>query len=102
MPVANPYFAPVENTEPIAGTTAGLWTFTEKVSHMTVSNLTTETMYMRFNSASAAAVATHDIALVTGSSINIAAEEYGLGVISTVSIWFPAGATVTLRTIRGI
>ncbi len=96
------YRAGTQATEPVANTTAGKWTFAPGASHLLLSNLSGETVYIRFNSASAAAVATHDYVLATGGSVNLEAADLGVVAFDTVSVWFPSGATVTSWAIRGI
>ena len=96
------YRAGTQATAPVANTTAGKWTFTPGASHLLLSNLSGKTTYIRFNSASAAAVATHDYVLVDGATVNLSAADLGVVTFDTVSVWFPADATVVNWSIRGI
>ena len=100
--MGNEYIAPTQTTAPVADTTSGLWTFTSPASKLLLTNRSGQTIYVRFNSASAASVATHDFSLVNAESKNLKASDLGVGDFTTVSVWFPVTATVANFTIRGI
>jgi len=96
------YRSGTQVTAPVANTTAGKWTFAPGASKLLLSNLSGKTVYVRFNSASAAAVATHDYVLADGGSVNLQADDLGVVVFETISVWFPADATVANWSLRGI
>jgi len=100
--MANEYATPTQTTAPVANTTAGLWTFGTPASHLQLTNLSGQTIYVRFNSGSAASASAYDLILVNNGTIHIKAGDYGLGAFSTVSVWFPTGATVGSFAIRGV
>lgn len=100
--MSNELNTPTETTAPVADTTSGLWTFTTPASRLFLNNRSGQTIYIRFNGA-AASVATHDLALVDGAFTNpvLRSEDVGVGTFGTVSVWFPATATVGAFNIRG-
>ena len=98
--MSNVYYSPTQMTAPVADTTAGLFTFTTPVSHLFVGNYSGQPIYIRFN-ADEAAVATHDYYLANNGVRTFPAADYGLRNFTTVSVWFPSGATVGNFEIRG-
>ena len=100
--MGNEYRTPTKTTNPVADTTAGLWTFATPASFLLLTNRSGQTIYVRFNSSSAASVATHDLSLANGATLNMNQANYGVGNFATVGVWFPSGATVGNFTIRGI
>ena len=91
---------PTETTAPVADTTAGLWTFSPAATHFQFQNYSGQICYLRFNSASAATATTYDVAVATNQRIGAAIADTFL--VQTVSIWFPAAATVASVSLRGI
>lgn len=96
------YRTPTETTAPVANTTAGLWTFGTPAGHLLLSNTSGQRIYVRLNSASAASATAHDFSMADGASSALKPADYGVRDFSTVSVWFPTGATVGNFTIRGI
>ncbi len=98
----NEYRTPTETTGPVADTTAGLWTFAPPASHILLTNRSGQIIYVRFNTATAASVAAHDLSIADGVSINIWGKEYGVDQMEQIGVWFPAASTPANFTIRGI
>lgn len=96
------YRTPTETTTPVADTTAGLWTFATPAGHLLLTNTSGQRIYVRFNSASAASATAHDFSMADGASLALKPADYGVHDFSTVSVWFPAEATVANFAIRGI
>jgi len=106
---AHEYVTPTTTTTPVAGTTAGLFTFATPVSRLLVTNRAEDEVFLRFNSSSAATAAAtgHDVVLSAGASRVLVAgngpSDLACGSFSTVSVWFPTeAASVSRFTIRGL
>ncbi len=92
---------PTETTTPVNNTTAGLWTFGTPVASFFLNNRTGQTIYVRFNTATAASVAVHDVAMLNGTTLNMKAADLGLDSFEEIGVWMPSGATEANFNIRG-
>jgi hypothetical protein len=102
---AIPYRAPTETTEPIANTTAGLWTFAASASGFVIQNGSGQAIYIKLNpdgDPPSASYGDYDYLIATAGSLEVYAHELGGIAVSTLGVWFPAAATVTNFHIRGI
>lgn len=94
--------SPTTTTAPVAGTTAGLFTFATPAGKLAVRNATGVTVYLRFNSASDASTTTFDLALESReTSWTLDPDDVGVQDFSTVSAWIPAGGAVASFSLRG-
>jgi len=93
--------ATTTTTSPVANTTAGLYTFTPPASRVRVINRSGTTVYLRFNSSSAASLTTHDHLVGADCSELLAASRVGTA-FSTISVWFETGADVSKFLLRGL
>jgi len=92
---------PTETTAPVADTTAGLWTFSPPATDLQIDNRSGQVIYVRVNSASAASATAYDFTAYNGQRLGGFHFRSDM-TVQTVSIWFPAAATVTSIAIRGI
>jgi len=95
------YRAPTETTAPVAGTTAGVYTFATPAGRVVIDNRSGTPAYIRLNSASAASVATHDFIVGADCEQVLAHDEIGTS-LSIVGVWIPANGAVTSFKIRGL
>lgn len=94
------YIGPTQTTAPVANTTAGLWTFPDGVHGLFLKNTSGQTITIAFNGTTASAT-TFDYELANNGTLHASAEDLGVGVFNTVTVWFPTSSTVTNFVIRG-
>lgn len=96
------YTTPTETTAPVAGTTAGLYTFTTPFSKINVSNETGQTAHLQFNTSTAASATVYALKLESqGTSMLLEASSLGLHNITLVGVWIPTGGDVSKFRIVG-
>lgn len=86
---------PIQVTAPVAGATAGKYTWASELVAGWVENRTGQTIYIKLHTGVApnlapASVTNWDFALDTGNRLPLSAK------FKSLSIWFPAAATVQL------
>lgn len=95
------YATPTQTTAPVADTTAGLWTPTSAARALMLYNTSGQTIYVAFNGTTATAAVFDIVPIANGGSAHYHAySDLGIDVISSVSVWFPSGATVGNFAIR--
>lgn len=100
MATGTPLHNPAVTTAPVANTTAGLYTFDPGASVISMHNYTGQLINIAFNGVTAT-VAVHDFKMADDVQATLKAEDYGVGVFDTVSVWMPSSATEANFEIRG-
>ncbi len=86
-------------TAPVAGVTAGVYTFDPAAGNIILSNDTGQPAYVAFNGAATAAA--YDIIVPTGDSKCLSADDLGVRTFDSIGVWLPAGAAATKLYVRG-
>lgn len=96
--------APTQDTLPVAGTTAGEFSFDSAVTWLSIRNHTGQTIYILFNRAADGTDATTtvaDLELEDGERFLGQCMEIGPLAVSDYSVWIPTAGTVGQLYVRG-
>jgi hypothetical protein len=88
-------------TAPVAGVSAGLYTFPHGKHTLFITNTTGKSVYLGFNGTVPSATEYDFYALVNGGEILIPAEYTGIGLFDAIGIWVPADGNVDNLKVRG-